>query len=387
MVWPDEELFTKRELAHWLAFSQLSGPGIGVAKIMRLYEHFNSLEPVWHSTPGQLRQLQFLTKGNIDAFMTKRDTIDPLELLKIVESKGVKAYPIMHPRYPYPLREIADPPLVLYMLGELNPDDLRYAVSVVGTRHPTQYGHRLAKQIASGLSGSGATVVSGLALGIDSLAHWGAIEGGGRTVAVLPSGVDICYPSSNKPLYARLSTGENGAVVSEFFPGTKPKEWHFPARNRIVAGLSQAVVVVEAGETSGSLITARIAFEQSRSIYAVPGRLDSPMSRGCNQIIAETKAKLLLDYTDIFKDLNWVASPIAGREVPTVVQLFGRERDLYELITGEPVHFDVLCERTGMNAGELSATLTMLELAGVVSRHPGDWYSRSKDATTISGAS
>jgi DNA processing protein len=239
----------------------------------------------------------------------------------------------------------------------------------------------LAKEISNGLAASGVGVVSGMAVGVDSLAHWAAIEGGGKTVAVLACGVDVCYPSSNKPLYNKLIDGRYGAVVSEFPPGTKPEEWRFPARNRIVAGLSDAVVVIEAGQESGALITASIAFEQSRAVFAVPGRVDNEQSKGCHALIRNGKAHLCESYTDLLRTMEWVAvGTVSG--VPTVVELYGRERELYDLISSEPVHFDYLCEKSGMPAPELSATLTMLELAGVVTRHPGDWYSRVYSMST-----
>lgn len=265
--------------------------------------------------------------------------------------------------------------MVLYMRGQLKPEDAIHSVAVVGTRRPTSYGTRNAKEFGRVLAANGVTVVSGMAVGVDSLAHWGAIEGGGKTVAVLACGADVCYPSSNKPLYQAIVEAERGAVVSEFFPGTRPEGWRFPARNRIISGLSDAVVVIEAGHDSGSLITARLGFEQNRSIFAVPGRVDSPMSRGTNQLIAHHFAQLVLDAPDVLSHLHWI-SVDRGTEVTTIVELFGREKEIFELISPEPVHFDYLCEKSGMQPGELSATLTMLELAGIVTRHPGDWYSR-----------
>jgi DNA processing protein len=221
-----------------------------------------------------------------------------------------------------------------------------------------------------------------MALGVDSLAHWGAIEANGRTVAVLGCGVDVCYPSSNKPLYKSLTEADDQAVVSEFLPGTKPETWRFPARNRIISGMSQALVVVEAGESSGALITAQMAFEQNREVFAIPGRVDSPMSIGTNGLIARNMAHLCRNYMDIMNEMDWVASA-RGEKLPAVVELYGREREVFELVSPQPVHFDYLLEKTGMNTGELSATLTMLELAGVVARLPGDWYARETQGATV----
>jgi len=369
------DLWTDEEQSYWLAFSQLSGPGFGVTKLRNLFEEFHTLKPIWNADREMLVQLKVLSHDGIDLFLQRRKTIDPPALLEELKQNGIKAFPLLHPSYPFRLREIHDPPLVIYMRGELSPEDLTYSAAVIGTRKPTSYGQRIAKDMARSLSQAGVAVISGMAVGIDSLAHYGAIEGGGKTVAVLASGVDICYPSSNRPLFNKLVDGSHGAVISEFPPGTRPEQWRFPARNRIISGLSEVVLVIEAGETSGSLITARLAFEQNRDVFAVPGRIDSAASKGCHQIIRDTMATLLTSVDEIMKAKNWVtAAPV--RNVPTVVELYGREKELFELLSNEPMHFDMLCEKSGMSPPELSATLTMLELSGVVTRHTGDWYSR-----------
>lgn len=393
---PDDEVFSEitnrdekelrqqltRELPYWLAFDQLSGVGLGGKRLRMLFDHFLSIEAAWIASAAELRTLPWLKTEQIEQIVQKRKEVNFDQLLQTLEKTGVTALPLNHPLYPSRLREITDPPIVLYMKGQLTPQELDHSIAIVGTRRPTTYGQRLAKEFARGLAEAGATVVSGMAVGVDSLCHWGAIEGGGRTVAVLASGPDLCYPTSNKPLYNGLVDGTHGAVLSEFFPGTKPEPWRFPARNRIISGLSKGVVVIEAGATSGSLITADIGFEQSREIFAIPGRVDAPMSMGCNKLIAANKAQLVMNYIDVLNALNWVSVP-TPREVPTMVELFGREKEVFELVTSEPVHFDVLSQKLEMSAGELSATLTMLELAGIVERLPGDWYARQSKVSTI----
>lgn len=393
---PDDEIFSEitnrdekelrqqltRELPYWLAFDQLSGVGLGGKRLRMLFDHFLSIEAAWIASAAELRTLPWLKTEQIEPIIQKRKEVNLDQLLETLEKTGVTALPLNHPLYPSRLREIADPPIVLYMKGQLTPQELDHSIAIVGTRRPSTYGQRLAKEFARGLAEAGATVVSGMAVGVDSLCHWGAIEGGGRTVAVLASGPDLCYPTSNKPLYNGLIDGTHGAVLSEFFPGTKPEPWRFPARNRIISGLSKGVVVIEAGATSGSLITADIGFEQSREIFAIPGRVDAPMSMGCNKLIAANKAQLVMNYIDVLNALNWVSVP-TPREVPTMVELFGREKEVFELVSSEPVHFDVLSQKLEMSAGELSATLTMLELAGIVERLPGDWYARQSKVSTI----
>jgi DNA processing protein len=370
-----DDLWTDEEQAHWLAFDQLSGPGLGVQRVKLLYDRMLTLTAAWTASRDQLRSLGIINLDVIDAFIEKRKSIDPAALLAQVRKENVQAYPLYHPLYPMRLREIHDPPIILYINGRLTPDDMLYAVGVVGTRRPSSYGQKFSKEISKNLAMAGATVVSGMAVGVDSLAHWGAIEGGGKTVAVLGCGPDVCYPSSNRPLFKALTSGEHGAVVSEFFPGTKPEPWRFPARNRIISGLSKGLAVIEAGETSGSLITAKLAFEQNREVFALPGRVDNPMSRGTNKLIGSHTAHVLTSHEDILNELRWASAPSSG-QVPMMVELYGKEKDVFELISSEPVHFDHLIERSGLQSGELSATLTMLELAGMVERLPGDWYSR-----------
>lgn len=379
-LWEDE-LWTRDETAHWLAFDRLEA-GLGAKKIKAIYEYFQTLKAAWTASKTELEETKQLTEGEIANILEKRKRISPQDLMDRLIKSGARALPLHHPLYPPKLRHIFDPPLVLYLLGNLTPEEMFHSVGIVGTRRPSSYGQKNAKEFSKYLASQGANIVSGMALGIDSLAHWGAIEGGGRTVAVLGCGPDICYPPTNKPLYKALVSGEHGAVVSEYFPGTQPDSWRFPARNRIISGMCDAVLVVEAGETSGSLITADLAFSQNRQVFAIPGRIDAPMSKGTNGLIQSVKGQITTSPEQILKEMNWVASP-QGRNIPTVVELYGREREVFELLSAEPVHFDVLCEKTGMQAGELSATLTMLELAGVISRLPGDWYEKLSTITTI----
>lgn len=367
-------------MPYWLGFHHIVGSGIGTQKIKLLYEHFGSLKSAWEATYQDLRHLEFLNSELINAFIYKRSNVDLEGLVRIVHQAGAAVYPIYHPEYPPALREINDAPLALFVKGSYSVDYFNQAVGVVGTRTPTSYGRGLAKDIARGLAQCGATVISGMAIGIDSLAHWGAIECGGKTLAVLGSGVDHCYPSSNKPLYEKLCSGSHGAVVSEFFPGVKPEPFRFPARNRIIAGMCQALVVVEAGVNSGSLITAKSAFEQNREVFAIPGRVDSPASEGTNQLIARNQAHLITKFTDVLTEMNWVPAPEIDGQARTMVELFGREKEIYDLIEQEPVQFDVMCQQLGIGAHELSASLTMLELAGIVTRLPGDWYERHRSS-------
>lgn len=377
-----DDLWSQEEQAHWLALDRICGaagmvPGIEAIKLRQIYERYNSIVPLFTEDRETLREYKFCLPEVLDNFIAARHNFDPEKLLQEMATNGYQAYPFYHPRYPFRLRQIHNAPLVIYMRGGLEPEHVQHCAAVIGTRQPTAYGQRHAKEMAREIAATGVCVVSGMALGVDSIAHWGAIESGGKTLAVLACGVDICYPSSNKPLFKKLTEDPHCGLVSEFFPGVKPEKWHFPARNRIISGLSKAVLVIEAGETSGSLITAQLAFEQSREVYAIPGRLESMASKGTNDLIRRNVATLCVSSKQILTDMGWApGAPV--RNVPTVVELYGRERELYDMISPEPVHFDYLCEKSGIPAPELSATLTMLELAGVVTRQPGDWYSRDR---------
>ncbi|MBU6455642.1 MAG: DNA-processing protein DprA [Cyanobacteria bacterium REEB67] len=371
------ESFGKDQLSYWLALAQCAS-GL---QLWKFYEKFHSLRPLWQANYDELvtigatenMGLPWLSPRFVDKFIKKRQTLEPEKLYKALEESGATAYPMEHPAYPAMLRHIEDPPAILYHLGGLPLSELEPSLGIVGTRNPSLYGQKHAKAFARDLAAAGVTIVSGMAIGVDSYAHWGAIEAGGRTVAVVAGGPDHCYPSSNKPLYKKLTEDRLCCVISEFFPGINPDKWHFPLRNRIIAGMTKGLLVIEAGEKSGSLITASQAFDYGRSVFAIPNKIDSPQSVGTHRLITETKAKLIVKPEDILTDLN-IAGHRRRKEAPRAIELFGREHEVFELLGDEPVHFDRLIEITGMGVGELSSTLTMLELAGVVERLAGDAY-------------
>ncbi len=225
------------ELAYWLAFNSLSGTGLGFRKIKLLYEHFQGLKAAWHSSAKELSKLPWLNQSIVERLQEQKKLIEPETLLEKLENSDVEALYYFHPDYPSILRQINDPPLVLFTRGQFRACNFNCSVGIVGTRKPSAYGERLAKKLAKDLAQHGVLIVSGMAYGIDSLAHWGAVESNGMTVAVLGCGVDLCYPSSNKPLYKAILEKGRGALLSEYFPGTPPQKWHFPARNRIISGL------------------------------------------------------------------------------------------------------------------------------------------------------
>ncbi len=273
----------------------------------------------------------------------------------------VKALTCHDPNYPPRLKEIYDFPPVLYVRGTLLPED-EWGLAVVGTRRATVYGRQVTEEIVADLAQSKITIVSGLARGIDSVAHHAALEAGGRTIAVCACGLDTVYPSENADLARRII--QQGALISEYPLGAKPRAENFPRRNRIMSGLSLGALVVEAGDTSGAMITAHLALEQNREVFAIPGSILSPASRGTNKLIQEG-AKLVRDYRDILEELNLTA--VAHQiEMKELLPASETESLLLKQLGAEPVHIDEVCRVSGLPVSTVSSTLAMMELKGLV---------------------
>lgn len=276
--------------------------------------------------------------------------------------------------YPANLRNLPDPPPVLFVRGSLAERDAR-AVAVVGTRNASPYGRAVARSLGRDLARNGITVISGLARGIDSEAHQGALEAGGRTIGVLACGADVPYPSDAQPLIRSIIANDAGAIITEFAPGTPARKQNFWQRNRIISGLALGVVVVEAPERSGALITANWAAEQNREVFAVPGSVNSVHSRGCHQLLKEG-AKLVASVEDILEELNLPA--VAACEPPPQPQLSAHEDDILALLSLEQRNVEELIEKTSLNSAQVASTLMLLELKGLVRRLPGNYFVRVK---------
>jgi DNA processing protein len=274
------------------------------------------------------------------------------------------------PNYPRYLREVPNPPPLLYGRGELLESD-QWAVAVVGTRRLTAYGKQVARELVRGLVQNNVTIISGLAKGIDSIAHQIAVEMGGRTIAVLGSGLDNIYPAQNRVLADKIIAGQ-GAVISEYALGVKPDAKNFPPRNRIISGLSLGVVIVEAGSRSGALITANFALEQNREVFAVPGNINSPASKGTNRLIQQG-AKSVLGVEDIPEELN-LTMVLERVAVQQAVPETAEEALLLEHLSHQPVHVDVLSRDCGLPSAMVSSTLTLMELKGMVQQVGGMNY-------------
>jgi DNA processing protein len=345
------------ELRYWVAFSGI--PGIGRVRISQLKDYFGSLQDAWKAPEGKLKQAG-LDSRSISGLVTVRPRMSLDAEMEKLERYRVNVVTCEDSDYPPRLKEIYDYPPVLYVRGGLPAED-EPCLAIVGTRRPTIYGRQVTEEIVADLAGSKITIISGLARGIDSAAHRAALEAGGKTVAVFGSGLDIVYPGEN----ARLAQAivEHGAVLSEYPLGVKPKAENFPLRNRIMSGLSLGVLVVEAGERSGALITAHQAVEQNREVFAIPGSILSPASQGTNRLIQEG-AKLVRNYTDILQELN-LTIVVQQAEIKEFSPANEVESAILKQLSSEPNHIDEVCRCSGLTMPEVSSALAMLELKGI----------------------
>ena len=287
----------ENELKYWVAFHRISG--LGPARFAKLESHFGNLEEAWNSSPKQLSAAGLDARTTAEV-QSDRPRIDPDGELDALYGAGVRAIHLRSDEYPHRLREIFDPPSVIYVRGNLLPEDER-GVAVVGTRRASPYGREMARRLAGNLAASGVSVLSGLARGIDGIAHQAALDAGGRTIAVVGGGLDSVYPPEHADLASRIC--ERGAIISEYPLGKLPQAQHFPRRNRVISGLSLGVLVVEAGMKSGAMLTVRWALDQDREVFAVPGPAISENSAGTNWLIQQG-AKLVVDHNDVLDELN-----------------------------------------------------------------------------------
>jgi DNA processing protein len=357
---------------YWVGFNLVKG--IGSARVRALQEYFGDIESAWKATAQELEQAGLGSK--LAAAVVQMRSTDLLQhTWERLHSAGMRVLTWDDPAYPRRLKEINQPPPVLYLRGELSDSD-QWAVAVVGTRRITSYGRQVTLDLAAGLARQGITVVSGLARGVDGVAHQAALDSGGRTLAVLGSGVDRVYPPEHRRLAEQICA--HGALVSDYPPGTEPEASNFPPRNRIISGLSQAVVVIEAGDKSGALITAAFASEQGREVFAVPGSLYAPQSKGANMLIKEG-AHIFVDLHDLLETLNMhqVSQQQAARMVlpsdPTEARLFA-------VLSREPLHVDEIRAQTQMPIEQVSASLALMELKGMVRQVGGMRYVAAYEA-------
>lgn len=364
----DERLF-------WMGLNLVNG--IGAVRFQKLLDHFGDARTAWEAPPAALQSVE-LTQKVMENLIQVRASVDLLAIWEQLEKLKINLLTWMDENYPRRLKEISQPPPVLYVRGEIIPKD-EWAVAVVGTRKLSPYGRQVAEEVAGFLARNGVTVVSGLARGIDSVAHRAALNAGGRSIAVLGNGVDHIYPAENSNLAEKMI--ENGALISDYPLGTPPDAAHFPIRNRIISGLSIATVIVEAGQKSGALITAEFAANQGRDVFAVPGKIFAPQSKGTNRLIRDG-AHPLLNPEDLMAalDLTMVTEHQTAR---TVLPADATEAALFKVLGHEPKHVDEIGMLAKMPIEQVSATLALMELKGIVRQVGGMQYVAVREAQAV----
>ena len=387
------------DLKYWLAL--MSVEGVGDTLFVPLLERFGSPAAVFSASVHELAGVPKMSKKISQTILAFNDWDGILRQIDGLNKAGIRIVTFLDENYPRHLLNVYDRPALLYVAGHLHSDDI--SIAIVGSRHASTYGKYTTDRISRELALRGATIVSGMARGIDSCAHRGALAAKGRTIAVLGSGLDVIYPPENKKLFEAIV--EQGAVISEYPPGTQPLPFHFPARNRIISGMSYGVLVVEAGEKSGSLITAKLAMEQGREVFAIPGPIDSASSRGTNSLIKQG-AKLIDSVDDILEEIlpqleRTAREPVSpdrkatqtGSEQPypqkngvperavlekNVETLLPTDRKILKAIADGKTHADDIIQETGIPPAEAMGALMRLELQGRVLQHPGKLFTLKK---------
>ena len=353
---------------HWLCLKSIKG--IGNSIFLTLLNIFGSVEAVFEADRYELES-KGLRKDIVTNILKRAYKSDPEKELKKIIDTGVRIILYDDPEYPELLKEIDYPPVLLYALGKKIPKD-QFFMGIVGARSATQYGIRVSRDISFKLASIGIGIVSGMARGIDTYAHLGALKAGGYTVAVLGTGIDVIYPKENKRIFQNIK--ENGTIITEFPFGTPPEAKNFPIRNRIISGMSKGVLVVEATKRSGSLITASFALQQGREVFAVPGSIESIRSKGTHFLIKQG-AKLVEDIEDILEEFG-IETKAPSQDVSTKqnIRLSPIEEKIYNCLSEYPVHIDEIIRNTGIDPAEVLSTLLKMELRGLIRQMPGKLF-------------
>ncbi|PYG89810.1 DNA processing protein [Ruminiclostridium sufflavum DSM 19573] len=370
-----------KEIEYWIWITSLEGLGAVKARtLLKIYKH---PEIIYHMSSQELVKTRLLTDKNIQELLNcnKRERIS--EIYSSMVKHNIKIISIFDEIYPDNLRQIYDPPVALYYIGKFEIN--AFIIAIVGSRKTTSYGARSAKKLSYELAARGTRIVSGLARGIDRIAHEGCLDAGGKTIAVLGCGLDNIYPPDNIGLFDRI-VNSDGLILSEYPPGMPPLQRNFPARNRIISGISSGVLVVEAAGRSGSLITAGYALEQGREVFAVPGNIDSAYSGGANQLIKDG-AKMVLEVNDILEEFPWGEKIIADILKEDLSNNFIKQNSksnfsifrglsteeirMVKIISNGVHHIDEIIEKSNISAKEANNFLFMLEMKGVISQLPG----------------
>jgi DNA processing protein len=361
---------------YWAALH--AATDLGPRSLMHLHRHFRTGAEVLRAGAAELQRAPQLSPQAIERVLTFKKYANPEQTLSDLKAAGIRLVMLGDRDYPQRLAEIADPPVLLYLKGSLPPQELPL-MSVVGARQASQYGLAMARELAQGLAENGWGVVSGMARGVDAAAHSGALDAGGYTLAILGCGLNICYPRENERLRDRLQAA--GGLISELQPIAAPAAKNFPIRNRIISGCSLGTLVVEAGSKSGALITAYMALEQGRDVFAVPGSAISVRSRGTNSLIKQG-AKLVETVEDVLAEFSYLhprpRENRSGLEAQVIAgSLSGEEGVIFQNLSLEPSSIDQLAEHTGLTVSVVGGLLTMLEVKGLARRLPGHYFVRT----------
>ncbi|MFB3894839.1 MAG: DNA-processing protein DprA [bacterium] len=362
-------------IQYWLILRAISG--IGDLRFRYLVDHFGSPEEALQASISQLSEVKGIDRKIANAIIDRKNWIDPEKELALVQKYQVKLITYQDEGYPPHLKTIYDFPSILYVQGDLKSED-NQAIAIVGSRRATTYGRLTARKLAQDLVLAGLTVVSGFAHGIDTESHLGAIESNGRTIAVIGNGIDINYPRENQAIRNKIIQNQTGCIISEFPMGTTPEPANFPKRNRIISGLSLGVVVVEASDSSGALLTAEHAIDQNRLVFAVPGNVTATTSRGTNKLIQQG-AKLVTTAEDILLELGFVIEPKSkeqSKSIPAIAGLLGEQKIIVETLSSEPMHVDQIAIATQLTPAALAKHLLELELKGYIKEVAGKRFIR-----------
>lgn len=355
---------------YWCAFSKLTKTGS--AFTAALFEHFGSIEVAWNAKVNDLMQVKGLKKSTIDSFIAERSDVTPDECYEYIRNRRIDFIHFEDERYPFLLKQIHNPPTGLFLVGDLTSCNLERTVAVVGSRRASENAKNALKHILQGFKNTDICIVSGMAEGIDTVAHKVAVENNVKTIAVIGGGFDKIYPRSNEKLFEKLKDGK-GAVLSEYWPDVDAISWHFPARNRIVSGLSKGVLIAEAALKSGAMITANLALDQNRELMCIPGLILNPNTEGIYKLI-KSGAAIITNYEDILDAMGWQINIEKCEEKAESNNFTEEEQLIIDCIQKDMLTLDELIIKTNLNITDLMVILTKLELDGVISQTNGDKY-------------
>ncbi len=358
---------------YWCAFSRLTK--VGSAFVSILYDYFGSIELAWHAQKYDLREIEKITERQINDFIEEKQKINPEQSIEYIKKRGIDFIHKEDERYPYSLRFIDNPPIGLFMLGNISECNLERTIAVVGSRRASENAKVSLAKILSEFKGTDICIVSGLAEGIDTVAHKTALNNGIKTIAVIGGGFDKLYPKSNTKLFNDIING-NGAVLTEYWMDADAISWHFPIRNRIVSGLSNGVLVAEAALKSGAMITANLALEQGKELMCMPGLISNPNTQGIYKLI-KNGASMVTCAQDIMDTMNWMIMKKSSAK--TNVDLYTEaEKLVLDVIKKDSLSLDEIIIKTNLKIDDLMVILTKLELDGVISQVKGEKYITAK---------